>query len=169
MNIKQITQLNVKKLHPDAVIPKYAKPGDAGLDLTATSLEYKNGRYIYGTGLAFEIPEGHVGLLFPRSSINKYDLRLTNCVGVIDSGYRGEVKFVFENDGIIPREEIPEEVIKALSNSGIEKKEYMRKLYNVGDRIGQLIVMPYPEMKVQEVKELSDTERGDGGFGSSGK
>lgn len=163
-------KLRVKKLHPKAVIPKYAKPGDAGLDLTAVSLEYKNGRYVYGTGLAFEIPDGHVGLIFPRSSINKYDLRLTNCVGVIDSGYRGEVKFVFENDGMTPREELSEEVKQAFWDSNEESPEYIRKIFKVGERIGQLIVMPYPQMEVvEELGELSASERGEGGFGSTGE
>jgi dUTP pyrophosphatase len=97
----------------------------------------------YGTGLAVEIPEGHVGLLFPRSSISNSGLILTNSVGVIDSGYRGEIKFRFKH--------IPDTAY-----------------YKPGDRIGQLIVMPYPEIDFQEVEELSSTERGEGGFGSSG-
>ena len=95
-------KVKIKKLHPDAVIPSYAKPGDAGMDLTAISKRVEtgsdeNGEYIeYGTGLAIEIPEGHVGLVFPRSSVSKKDLFLANAVGVIDSGYRGEVKLRFK-------------------------------------------------------------------------
>lgn len=146
-------QVKVKKLHADAVIPKYAKPGDAGLDLTAISQEYEyaSGRrlQVYGTGLSFEIPEGYVGLIFPRSSISKTALSLTNCVGVIDSGYRGEVKFKFALDGGA-----------APSSSST---------YKVGDRIGQLIIMPYPAIELIESETLSDSERGSGGFGSSGK
>ena len=89
-------KIRFKKLDPKAVTPSYAKPGDAGLDLTAITHEYREnaaGRklQVYGTGLAFEIPEGHVGLVFPRSSIFKTELSLANCVGVLDSGYRGEV------------------------------------------------------------------------------
>jgi dUTP pyrophosphatase len=156
--------VKVKKLHPDAVIPKYAKPGDAGLDLTAISHEFEQeevideegkacrvGRklQVYGTGLAFEIPEGYVGLIFPRSSIAKTSLSLTNCVGVIDSGYRGEVKFKFAID------------------SG--SRPTQNSSYKVGDRIGQLIIMPYPQIELVESDELSDTARGAGGFGSSGK
>ena len=81
----------IKKLHPEAVIPEYAKDGDAGLDFTAVAMEFNaNHNYIeYFTGIAIEVPEGHVGLMFPRSSVSKTDLALTNCVGVIDSGYRG--------------------------------------------------------------------------------
>lgn len=137
-------QLKFKKLSEKAVIPKYQKEGDAGLDLVATSLTFdtSNGSLIYGTGLAVEIPEGHVGLLFARSSVVKKSLQLKNSVGVIDSGYRGEIKAVFSNTGSM--------------------------WYNVGDRICQLVVLPYPKMEVTEVADLSDTERGAGGFGSSG-
>src|SRR5690606_10497369 len=91
-------KVKIKRLHPQAVIPSYAKPGDAGMDLTATSKSYdENGNVVYGTGLAFEIPEGYVGLLFPRSSNSKTDLILSNSVGVLDSGYRGEVMFKFKS------------------------------------------------------------------------
>lgn len=145
--------VKIKRLSPDAVIPKYAKPGDAGMDLVATTHEFEKnaaGRrmQVYGTGLAFEIPEGYVGLIFPRSSIAKTELALTNCVGVIDSGYRGEVKFKFAIDaGSRPTSE---------------------GSYKVGDRIGQIIIMPFPQVNFEEVSELSETERGTGGFGSSG-
>ena len=90
-------EVKFKKLVPEAKIPAYAKPGDAGLDLTATSKNWSDDFqcWIYGTGLAVEIPEGYVGLIFPRSSIRKYCLALTNCVGVIDSGYRGEIMCTF--------------------------------------------------------------------------
>lgn len=142
-------KVKIKKLHPDAVIPKYAKYGDAGVDLTAISRDADLRSYVgsqdiitYKTGLAIEIPEGHVGLLFPRSSIYKQDLSLTNSVGVIDSGYRGEIMLKFR------------------------KSNY--KEYEVGDRVGQLIIVPYPQIEFEEVEELSDTERGDGGYGSSG-
>ncbi len=146
-------QVRVKKLDPAAVIPKYAKAGDAGLDLTATSHEFEDveGRrlQVYGTGLAFEIPEGYVGLIFPRSSISKTALSLTNCVGVVDSGYRGEVKFKFAIDSNA----------RPSSNS----------TYKVGDRIGQLIIVPFPSIELVDSDTLSDSERGAGGFGSSGK
>lgn len=138
--------VNIKRLHRDSVIPRYAKDGDAGLDLTATSVWVDDdGNVCYGTGLAFEIPRGYVGLLFPRSSNAKKDLILSNSVGVLDSGFRGEVTFKF----------------KPQKQGG--------KMYEVGDRIGQIIIMPYPEIIFQEVDELSETERGAGGYGSSGR
>lgn len=143
-------KVKIKKLHPDAVVPSYAKPGDAGMDLTAFSKKVENGLYVYGTGLAFEIPPGFVGLVFPRSSISKKELTLANSVGVIDSGYRGEVCFKFRD------------VVR-------DDWDYCDPFdYSVGDRIGQLIIMPYPQVEFEEVEELEDTERGDGGFGSSG-
>lgn len=144
--------VNIKKLHPDAVVPKYAHVTDAGLDLTAISVEQKDGVYIFGTGLAIEIPQGYVGLIFPRSSNFKQDLWLTNCVGVIDSGYRGEIKFMFKD------------LVSKSTNSLFGKS----KQWQVGDRVGQLIIMPYPSIELNEVAELSDSDRGTGGFGSTG-
>jgi len=139
-------KVGIKKLHPNAVIPSYAKPGDAGLDLTAVEIINDEGFQItYKTGLAFEIPLGYVGLLFPRSSVRNYQLDLSNAVGVIDSGYRGEIQFTFNKLAGIPS-----------------------KRYEVGDRIGQLIIMPYPTVELVQLNELSSTERGEGGFGSSG-
>lgn len=141
-------QVKIKRLHKDATIPAYSKPGDAGMDLTAISVskdEY--GNVVYGTGLAIEIPEGCVGLIYPRSSNSKMDLYLTNHVGVIDSGYRGEIMFKFRP-------------IPSLINA---------RIYHPGDRVGQLIIMPIPTIRFTEVSELSDSERGDGGFGSTGK
>ena len=133
-----------KKLDDKAKIPNYANEGDAGLDLTAVSLAMEEGYWEYGTGLSMEIPKGFVGLLFPRSSISKKDQFLRNSVGVIDSGYRGEIKV---------RMSVP-----ALGGS-----------YGIGEKIGQLIIMEIPMLKVIEVEELDDSERGAGGFGSSGK
>ncbi len=140
-------QVAVKKLHKDAVVPKYAKPGDAGLDLTATSIiSSTTFEVTYGTGLALEIPTDHVGLIFPRSSVRNYELMLSNCVGVIDSGYRGEIQFTFNK------------------TNGLDSLKY-----KVGDRIGQLVILPYPQVTLIEEQELSETERGEKGFGSSGK
>jgi len=136
-------KVKIKKLNADAVIPRYAKMGDAGMDLTAVWMNQQMEIITYGTGLAVEIPEGHVGLLFPRSSIYKTGMSLTNAVGVIDSGYRGEVMMKFE-----------------MTDS--------RKMYQVGDRIGQLLIMPYPLVEFEEVSELSSSDRGTGGYGSTG-
>ena len=142
-------QVNIKRLHKDAVIPSYAKHGDAGMDLTAISKSYdKHGNVVYGTGLAFEIPMGYVGYIFPRSSNAKKDLILSNSVGVIDSGYRGEVMFKFKP---------------------IDSVNDVYDIYQVGDRIGQIIIMPIPHIEFNEVDTLEDSERGQGGFGSSGQ
>jgi dUTP pyrophosphatase len=143
-------KVKIKKIHPDAVIPSYAKSGDAGMDLVATSIIGETlGSITYGLGIALEIPEGFVGLVFPRSSIRKTNLQLSNSVGVIDSGYRGELQATFNKV------------------QGIDNVE--RENYKVGDRVCQIIIIPYPPIEFNEVNELSNTERGEGGFGSTGK
>lgn len=138
-------QVNFKKLCEEAVIPTKAHPTDAGADLTATSKRWDDEKHcwIFGTGIAVEIPEGYVGLVFPRSSIRKYALTQCNCVGVIDSHYRGEIMISYKPIG-------------------------HGSTYNVGDKIAQLIIMPYPEINYVEISELTETDRGDGGHGSSG-
>lgn len=156
-------QVKIKKLHKDAVVPKYAKQGDAGLDLTAVSKEYDGyGNTVYGVGLAFEIPDGYFGLLVPRSSNAKTDLRLTNSSGILDSGYRGEVMFKFRNDNYASLSE-------GFKAQFIEGSIGFSGEYEVGDRVGQLIILPYPQIEFQEVDDLGETERGEGGYGSTGK
>jgi dUTP pyrophosphatase len=91
-----MVKIKVKKLHDDAVIPKFMNDSDACADVTATSIEFKNDKVIYGIGLAVEIPKGYCMKIYPRSSINKTSLRLCNDVGIIDSGYRNEIKLVFD-------------------------------------------------------------------------
>lgn len=142
--------VKIKKLNDDAIIPSYAKEGDAGMDLTAVSYDYdtKYKNHVYGTGIAVEIPKGYVGFVFPRSSNRKTNAYLCNHVGIIDSGYRGEIILTFKERDDVMLEQMP---------------------YEIGDRIGQLMIMPYPFVEFEEVKELSDTERGAGGFGSTGK
>lgn len=144
-------EVKIKKLNDKAVLPVQVDKGSAGMDLTAISEKlFADGaiNYVeYGTGLALEIPEGYVGLIFPRSSISSNTtLILSNSVGVIDSSYRGEIKFRF----------------KSLSPMGNKK-------YKIGERIGQLVIMPYPKIEFIQVEELNNTERGEGGYGSSGK
>lgn len=140
-------KVKIKKLDPKAVIPSYAHDTDAGMDLVATSTHWEGDNIVYSTGISMEIPEGYVGLLFPRSSNAKKRLLLSNSVGVVDSGYRGEITFKFKGLDII------------------EESNY----YSVGDRIGQLIILPYPKIEFEEVEELSESERGEGGYGSTGK
>lgn len=165
-------KIKIKKLHKDAVIPLYSKPGDAGMDLTAISRMYdQHGNVVYGTGLAFEIPEEYVGLLFPRSSNSKQDLILSNSVGVLDSGYRGEVLFKFKPSLAIMNDFKSKE--NETEKFSAVRKPYSKKnlsflYYEIGDRIGQIIIMPYPKVEFEEVEELSNTERGIGGFGSTG-
>ena len=139
-------KIKIKKLHNDAVIPAYAKDGDAGMDLTSVERNTAETYVEYDTGLSMEIPEGYVGFLFPRSSVSKTNLVLANCVGVVDSGYRGPVKLRFKE-----------------LNGPIGGR------YKIGDRVGQIIIMPVPTFEFEEVKELSNTSRGDGGFGSTGE
>ena len=136
-------RIKIKKLHADAVIPKYAKLGDAGMDIVAVGKEVTDKFIEYKSGLALEIPEGYVCLIFPRSSVSKKDLMLCNSVGVLDSGYRGEWVFRFQKFG--------------------------DEHYEIGDRIGQIISIPYPRIELEEVAELSESERGDGGVGSTGQ
>ena len=147
-------EVKIKKLNENAVIPSYAKPGDAGLDLTAVSYEYKADIdcHVYGTGIAVEIPEGYVGLIYPRSSNRKTDAYMCNHVGIIDSGYRGEIMISFK--------------LRDYNANSISWTFF--KPYEVGDRIAQLIIVPYPKIKFVEVNELSSTERGIGGHGSTG-
>lgn len=139
-------KVKIKKLHPDAVIPKYAKQDDAAMDLVATSKEWdeEKGLLVFGTGLAIEIPQGHVGLIYPRSSICKTPLALCNSVGVIDASFRGEMKLMFR------------------------PIDRARKNYEIGERVAQIMIIPYPQIEFEEAEELSETERGIGGFGSSG-
>lgn len=144
-------QVKIKKLKDNAVLPTYSTDGSAAMDLTAVSekIFFEHGiTYIeYGVGLAFEIPPGHVALLFPRSSISSNTmLTLANSVGVLDSDFRGEVTFRF----------------KPLVTVGAKK-------YKIGERIGQILIVPYPKIEFVEVQELSETDRGTGGYGSSGK
>lgn len=138
-------QIKFKKMNPNAVTPKQGTAGAAGFDLTAVSIEKNEKMMKYDTGIAVEIPPGYVGLVFPRSSVCKTGLSLANSVGVIDSDYRGSISFVFYKPMpcIVP--------------------------YLPGDRIGQLVIVPIPEVEFVEVDELSETERGAGGYGSTGR
>jgi dUTP pyrophosphatase len=139
-------EIKCKRLDKDAIIPSYAKDGDAGLDLTITSIVSNTTFDItYKFGISIEIPKGYVGLLFPRSSVRKFDLILSNCVGVIDSGYRGEIEATFKK------------------TNGLDSFSYKK-----GERAAQLIILPYPQVKIVESDELSKTERGDGSYGSTG-
>jgi dUTP pyrophosphatase len=140
-------QIKFKKLHPKAVIPTRAHDTDAGYDLTCVSVERSiNGdMLVVDTGIAMEIPEGWYGAVMPRSSISKTGLMLSNSCGTIDSGYRGSITFKF-----------------LIINN-------MQTQYEAGDRIGQIIIRKLEYVEFVEVDELGESERGAGGFGSTGR
>ena len=149
-------EVKIKKLHKDAVIPKYETTGSVGMDLTATSKEYDEyGNVVFGTGIAIQIPDGYYADLRPRSSISKYDLVLANSVGTIDADYRGELILKFKPS-----------LRKSTWNNGVYETDEVKE-YNVGDRIAQIVILPYPKVSFVEVDELSKTDRGTGGFGST--
>lgn len=181
-------EVNFKKLDERAVIPTYAHDGDVGMDMTAIDVEYNAEMdcYIYHTGLAFETDKHYGIFLFPRSSNRKTEAYLCNHVGIADSAiYRGEIMFCFKNRTSLRQIALENRVV-AFSNAisdglpvesanikGIEAWEYAFKNpmlfapYKVGDRIGQMVVLPYPNVKLSERAELSETERGGNGFGST--
>lgn len=144
-------ELKFKRLSDKAIMPIRAHKSDAGLDLTCISIEPMRNAcnqllLEYHTGLAVEIPEGYVGLLFPRSSVCNTSLIMSNCVGVIDSGYRGEIKVVFRNTT---------DVIPAV--------------YKEGERFCQLVIVKLADIDIVEAAELSESDRGEGGYGSTGQ
>ncbi len=139
--------LPIKRLHPDAVVPVRAYAGDAGLDLASCErVELAPGhRALVGTGLAVAIPDGHAGYVQPRSGLAaKNGITIVNTPGLVDSGYRGELKV-------------------SLLNTDLAETFIVEP----GMRIAQLVVLKIPEVRPFEVQELPDTERGDRGFGSS--
>lgn len=150
-------KVKFKKLSDKAQAPFKKYKTDAGWDLTATHIDYDENSscWSYNTGIAVEIPKGYVGLIFPRSSVYKKDLCLANCVGVIDHGYTGEIKFNFK-----------ESFNYTNYQSGYSGDTF---IYEIGERIGQLIILPYPEIEFEQVDELSNSNRGGKGFGSTGK
>ena len=147
MNSRQIN-LNIQRLDNDVELPRYAYPGDAGLDLRSNAdlvIEPFERRLI-PTGLAVAIPEGYAGFVQPRSGLAlRQGLSFPNTPGLIDSHYRGELKVV---------------AINLDSHNPIRIKR--------GDRIAQLVIQEVPVVNLVEVKELDETDRGSGGFGSSG-
>ena len=150
--------IKVKKLREDAVVPKMATIGSAGSDVRACMYDEVTGQKVtkivvpangsvkIGTGLAFQLPQNHVMLIMPRSSTGiEKGLMLQNTVGVLDSDYRGECFLFFKN----------------MKDEPVEIED--------GERIAQVIVIPYPNLEYEEVEELDTTERADGGFGSTGR
>ena len=143
-------EIKIKRLNERAKIPTFGTEFSAGADLYCAEeheISVRSGQKCsIGTGISMEIPEGYVGLVFARSGLAcKNGLRLCNSVGVIDADYRGEIKVVLHNDS-----------------------EYVREI-KPGERVAQMIVMPYPKVSFIEVEELSDTVRGETGFGGTGR
>ena len=183
-------EIKIKKLSENAVIPKYAIEGDVGMDLTAIDVEYDEEKdmYIYHTGISIESPKHYGVLIFPRSSNRDTDAYICNHVPVIDTAvYRGEIMICFKNrdslNQIALKEEMDElltslqvyrdpsdaveEAYKAYDKAKEDPMKYAP--YKVGDRICQMVVIPYPNVLFKETDELSKTERGEKGFGSTGK
>ena len=151
-------KIRFKKLVLKAQTPYKAIDVDAGFDLYCTSIEETPDYIQYNTGIAVEIPEGYVGLVFPRSSVTKQNLMLKNSVGVIDASYRGEIMCRFYG-------------IDTTKYCVGKQREiiYNENKYNIGDRVAQIVFMELPKITLVEASELSDTERGSGGFGHTGK
>lgn len=142
-------KLKFKKLHNKVQTPRYSTRGSACFDLSTINdgTYYYDGNYFeYHTGIAVQIPEGYVGLIFPRSSNTKKDVILGNSVGVIDSDYRGWITFRYK-----------------------PINDLVESPYVEGDRIGQMMIIPIPEIEFEEVEYLSETIRGENGYGSTGK
>ena len=190
-------EIKVKKLNENAIIPSYAHDGDVGMDLTAISVEYDKEKdmYAYHTGLSFESDKHYGIFLFLRSSNRKTDAYLCNHVGIDDSSiYRGEIILCFKNRTSLEIRAESErnnvffsrlasykyfngDSLASLTNYVKESNEQYEWIlsnpmlfapYNVGDRIAQMVVLPYPNVKLIEREKLSDTERGTNGFGSTG-
>ena len=151
-------EIRFMKLIPEAKTPFKAIDVDAGFDLYTTSIEETPDYIQYNTGIAVEIPQGYVGLVFPRSSVTKYDLMLKNCVGVIDASYRGEIMCRFYGTKTINYN---------VGNKGATI--YAGKKYDVGERVAQIVFLELPKITLIEADELSETERSSQGFGSTGK
>ena len=171
-------KVRIKKLSENAVIPAKAHKTDAGFDLVATRVERDDyGCIVYHTDLSFEIPDGYMGLIFPRSSNAKKDIVLTNSVGVVDAGFRGEVTLKFKAVAGFNRVRFTDNgegcYIAEAYAGFVEKVDEESILdcyiYKEGDRVGQLIIMPIPDIEFEEAEELSQTDRGEGGYGSSGR
>lgn len=157
-------KVNFKKLSKNAVVPTKAHPSDAGFDMVAVSKNETEDYIEYKTDIAIKLPKGHCALLFPRSSVSKYDLSLCNSVGLIDENYTGNIIFRYKKTPKYQYYSLKRlfGFVKDLVINPITYKEY-----NVGDKIGQIVIMPIPSVELIEVNELPDTDRGDGGFGST--
>lgn len=161
--------VNFKKLSKKAVVPSYAHDTDAGMDMVAISKTETEDYVEFDTGIAIELPVGYVGLLFPRSSNSKKDLLMCNSVGVVDVGYSNSIRFRFKKIVNPNKITIITTWVKKLFGikSITSELYYDAKEYNVGEKIGQLVIMPYPKVDLVEVEEFAPSDRGMDGFGST--
>ena len=164
-------QIKFKKLSNKAKIPNRAHELDAGFDLTAISKSVTDKYVEFGTGLAIAIPAGHFGLVVANSRVSKYDCILANCAAIIDSGYTGEIKLRYKytthpQTAIIAHKTKYFGLVKDVEPVPVP---FHPKEFNVGDVVGQLIIIPIPDVEFVEVEELDETDRGEGGFGSTEK
>ena len=168
-------EIKFKKLDPKAVNPFKKYNVDAGFDMTALWKKETDKYTEYGTGIALEIPDGYVGLMFPRSSVRDMDFMLKNSVGVIDASYRGEIKFSYlhaVHDAFEDIDNIDFVNLYGYNNkNGIDIKIVNRHMdkYEIGDRVGQIVFVKIPDVQMVESRELNETKRGTAGYGSSGK
>lgn len=167
-------EVRFRKLAESAKMPTKAHPTDAGFDLYVSSVEMDNeyGVKVCHSNIAMEIPAGYVGLVFPRSSVYKSRLELTNCVGVIDRGYRGEVSAKFRPADRKVRKPWFGWLVRLLKGyTPIKSDNYWDAdaNYKVGERFAQIIIMPYPEIEWREVEQLNSSDRGTSGYGGSGR
>ncbi len=143
-------EIAITKLRDDAVVPRRANDGDAGFDLVAVEghrIAPRGGRALIGTGIALAIPDGFAGFVLPRSGLAvKHGVTCANAPGLIDSGYRGELRVALVNHDAHDEYEV-----------------------RAGDRIAQLVILPIPVVSLLSVDQLPDSGRGDGGFGSTGR
>lgn len=168
-------EVKFKKLSDKAVMPSKAHPTDAGFDMVATGINETEDYLEYKTDIAIQLPKGYCALLFPRSSNSKKDLLLANSVGLVDEGYIGEIRFRFKRilmpviqDVMIapPTGDILKDAQNTRKMPGIAYRD--DHIYKEGDKVGQLVIMPIPEITLVETNELAETDRGDSGFGASG-
>lgn len=164
-------QVKFKKLNKKAVIPTKAHSTDAGFDMTAVTKTITDKYIEFDTGISTAIPEGYVGLIFANSRVSKYDLDLANAVGIIDSHYRSSIRFRYKytthpQTGFVANKT---KYFNLVKNIELVPIPFHPKEFNIGDVVGQLIIIPIPEIELVEVDELDETDRGEGGFGSTEK
>lgn len=167
-------EVKFKKLSDKAVIPTKAHPTDAGFDMVATGINKTEDYLEYKTDIAIQLPKGYCALLFPRSSNSKKDLLLANSVGLVDEGFIGEIRFRFKR---ILMPVMVDTMIAPSTGDVLKDAQNTRKvpglayrddfIYKKGDKIGQLVIMPIPEITLVETDELTETDRGENGFGST--